>query len=93
MVERMKPHRVWFYRPSWYWHGWSTLLPIYRGHDEFARWTVVLGWTITGRVVIALRRCGDAECEADRRDSLMDMDENALGVTYDTVEDFLASLP
>lgn len=57
--------RFWFYRPQWYWHGWSTLLPIYRGHDEFARWTLVVGWTITGRVVIALGGCGNPECEAD----------------------------
>ena len=60
------PRRIWFYRPSWFWFGWATLLPIYRGHDEWARWTLVLGWTITGRVVIALNRCGHAECEYDR---------------------------
>lgn len=62
--------RAWFYRPQWYWHGWKTLLPIYRGHDEYARWTVVLGWTVTGRVVVALWDCGDPECHKDREENL-----------------------
>lgn len=48
------PHRVWFYRPQWHWYGWRTLIPFYRGGDEHDRWTVMLGWTLTGRVVIAL---------------------------------------
>jgi hypothetical protein len=54
MSER-KP-RVWLYHPEWYWHGWSTLWPVRYGSDEWGRWTVMLGWTITGRVVIALWR-------------------------------------
>lgn len=49
----MRP-RIWFYRPQWYWHGWSTLLPVHRGNDEWDRWTLMFGWTITERVVIAL---------------------------------------
>ena len=61
----MSDPRIWFYRPQWYWHGWKTLLPIYRGHDEYARWTLVLGWTITGRIVIALGYCGHKECIFD----------------------------
>jgi len=55
-------NRIWFWRPQWHWFGWTTLLPIQRGHDEYARWTVVLGWTITGRAIIALWGCGDPEC-------------------------------
>lgn len=62
---RRKPPRVWFYRPQLYWYGWLTLLPVHRGHDEFARWTVSLGWTITGRVVVAVRNCKNPECQAD----------------------------
>lgn len=57
--------RIWFYRPSLYWHGLSTLSPVYRGHDEHARWTLMLGWTVTGRIVIALWGCGNPECIAD----------------------------
>ena len=56
---------IWFWKPQWYWHGWRTLIPVYYGHDQYARWTVMLGWTITGRAIIALWGCGDPECEAD----------------------------
>ena len=49
-----KRPRIWFYHPEWYWHGWSTLLPVHRGGDEWNRWTLMFGWTITGRVVVAL---------------------------------------
>lgn len=62
---RLREHpqdNVWFWRPSWYWFGWGTLLPITRGHDEYSRETIVLGWTVTGRVIIALGYCGDTEC-------------------------------
>jgi hypothetical protein len=49
--------RVWFWKPSWYWHGWKTLVPFFTGGDEFDWHTVCLGWTITGRVIIATRPC------------------------------------
>jgi len=58
--------RVWFYRPQWYWHGWRTLVPFYRGGDEWDWHTVVLGWTVTGRVVIATGRCFQAGRCAER---------------------------
>lgn len=54
--------RVWFYKPSFYWFGWSTLVPVSFGHDEYSRNTMMLGWTVTGRIVVALGYCGDAEC-------------------------------
>jgi hypothetical protein len=54
--------RVWFWKPQWRWFGWATLLPFYRGHDEYSRETIVIGWTITGRVIIATHYCGDIEC-------------------------------
>lgn len=50
--------RIWFYWPSWWWHGWSTLLPIQFGGDEYGRRTLMLGWTITGRVIVAISRVG-----------------------------------
>jgi hypothetical protein len=57
--------RAWFWKPSWYWYGWTTLIPFVYGHDEYARRTIMLGWTVTGRVIIALWPCGDRECEED----------------------------
>jgi hypothetical protein len=56
-VRRPLRERVWFWRPEWYWFGWQTLLPFYKGGDEWDWHTIVLGWTITGRVIIATRRC------------------------------------
>lgn len=50
--------KVWFWAPAWYWHGPSTLLPIGFGGDEWGRRVLVLGWTITGRVLIAVSRPG-----------------------------------
>lgn len=57
--------RVWFWKPQWHWFGWKTLIPVYYGHDEYARQTIMLGWTVTGRVIIALWGCGNPECEDD----------------------------
>lgn len=57
--------RIWFWKPQWHWFGWRTLVPAHYGHDEYARRTILLGWTITGRVIIALWNCGDEECELD----------------------------
>lgn len=60
--------KVWFWRPSWYWFGWGTLVPIYVGHDDFARRTLLLGWSVTGRVIIALWPCGEKDCYDDTLD-------------------------
>lgn len=57
--------RVWFYKPEWYWGGWRRLFPVWTSHDEYSRETLVLGWDITGQVIIATRYCGDADCYAD----------------------------
>lgn len=62
--------RVWFWKPQLYWFGWSTLVPFQIGHDEYARRTLLLGWTITGRAIIALWDCGDDEC---KRDAMRDL--------------------
>ena len=61
-----KPRRVWFVRPSWYWYGWKTLLPIIFGTDEYNRHTIEIGWTITGRIGIATwsRPCWHVDREA-----------------------------
>ena len=58
--------RIWFWGPQWYWHGWKTLVPFYMGEDEYGRRTLMLGWTVTGRVIIALWECRDPECVAFR---------------------------
>lgn len=50
--------RIWFWAPSWYWHGWSTLLPVHMGGDEYGRRTLMLGWTVTGRMIVAVSRPG-----------------------------------
>lgn len=64
--------RVWFYRPQWWWSGWS---PIRTGHDEFARKNVVIGWGVTGQVVITTGPCGDEECVRDRDKMLAELGE------------------
>ena len=62
---------IWFWKPCWYWHGLSTLVPFLYGHDEYARRTIMLGWTITGRVIIALWGCGSAECQQESARAIM----------------------
>lgn len=57
--------RVWFWKPQWYWFGWKTLIPFLYGHDQYARRTLLFGWTITGRVIIAVWGCGNPVCEQD----------------------------
>lgn len=58
-----KPKRFWFYRPQLHWHGWKTLLPMGRGSDEWCRYTIIIGWTITGRIIIPLSACkGCSDC-------------------------------
>ena len=63
--------RVWFWKPQWYWFGWRTLIPFLYGHDQYARRTLLFGWTITGRVIIAVWGCGDAECEQESARAIM----------------------
>jgi hypothetical protein len=68
--------RIWFYSPQLYWHGWSTLLPVASGHDDYARKTVMLGWTLTGRMIIALGDCGQPECRDDAIEYLNDLEKS-----------------
>lgn len=56
-LRRPLRERVWFWKPEWYWYGWRTLIPFYRGGDEWDWHTICLGWTVTGRIIIATRRC------------------------------------
>lgn len=65
LTAERKSERVWFYPPEMYWHGISTLSPVAIGHDDYARNTLMLGWTITGRIIIALGDCGNDECRDD----------------------------
>lgn len=78
-------HRVWAYRPEWYWWGWSTLLPINLSHDELARRTLMLGWTLTGRVVIALWPCNELWCWLDARKDLLE--QKALKDRFEFLRD------
>lgn len=70
LIVEQSDNRVWFWKPSWHWFGWETLLPIGLGHDELARRTLVLGWTFTGRVIIPLGDCGSEDC---RREAIADI--------------------
>lgn len=79
-VRALPKSPVWFYRPAWYWFGWGTLLPVLFGHDDYARRTMVLGWTITGRMVVALNYCGRAECYEDALEWAGFMENEALSV-------------
>jgi hypothetical protein len=61
--------RIWFWGPQWYWFGWRTLIPFSQGGDEWDWHTIVLGWTITGRAIIATHRCrGTGKCAEDYRE-------------------------
>lgn len=42
-----------FYGPERHWYGWQTLIPFSTGGDEYGRKTLLIGWTITGRIVFA----------------------------------------
>lgn len=60
MKRRPWRARAWFYRPEWFWH---TGKPFWFGDDEYHWRTLVIGWTFTGRIIIALRPFTLAECE------------------------------
>lgn len=55
----------WFYKPSWYWYGWQTLLPITLGNDEYHRRDIVFGWTVTGRMIIPLWHFNEEKCDPE----------------------------
>lgn len=73
VLVREPKSRFWFYRPEWYFDGWS---PFYRGHDEYSRRTIMLGWPVTGRVVIAIGYCGDPGCYAESVAMIEDNEED-----------------
>ena len=73
--EARRGAHTWFYKPQWYWFGPRTLWPFQYGHDEFARRTLLFGWTITGRVIIALWDCGDEDCRHQAIEDLSFEDE------------------
>lgn len=56
-MRRPLRQRIWFWRPQLHWFGWDTLSPVHRGADEWDWHTIVIGWTITGRLIIATCRC------------------------------------
>ncbi|KQP63121.1 hypothetical protein [Nocardioides sp. Leaf285] len=64
IIDRSWRDRVWFWKPQWHWWGWRTLVPVFRGGDQHNWHTICLGWTITGRVIIATRPCpGTGRCD------------------------------
>ena len=75
LVLRQQNRKPWFWKPQWHWFGWKTLIPFNYGHDEYARRTLLLGWTVTGRAIFPLWYCGDKACF---RDAMVDLrDEGA----------------
>lgn len=58
--------RIWFWKPQLHWFGWRTLIPFQTGGDEFGYRTIVLGWTVTGRIIIAVQKCFCPECKNAR---------------------------
>ena len=60
--------RIWFNKPCIRnWYGWRTLLPFIWGNDEWHRRDLAIGWSQTGRIVIALwhfnlDKCDPEEC-------------------------------
>lgn len=65
LVIAQQDRSAWFWKPQWHWFGWATLLPFKIGHDEYARRTLILGWAITGRMILPLWDCGDATCHLE----------------------------
>lgn len=57
--------RIWFWKPQLHWFGWKTLAPFTYGHDQYARRVLCIGWTVTGRVLVAVWGCGDQSCEEE----------------------------
>ena len=65
-MRRPLHNRVWLSRPQWHWYGWRTAVPFYWGGDEYDWHCWVFGWTITGRVSLAVRPCpGTGKCAED----------------------------
>lgn len=81
LEEARKKYRIWFWKPQWYWFGPRTLVPFMIGHDEYARRTLLLGWTVTGRAIIPLWDCGDEQC---RKDALIYLQDEEWYETHGT---------
>ena len=83
---KMPSWKPWSIKPQWHWFGWSTLLPVTFGGDEYCRTTLVLGYTITGRIVIPLwshseASCGECPMETSEGTSCLD---EYLGLSKET---------
>ena len=68
--------RIWFWKPQMYFsYYWDQTLPVWKrlvrivnpigtGGDEYDWHTVVIGWTFTGRIIIATHPCrGTGKCK------------------------------
>lgn len=72
LIPESASRRFWFWKPEWHWHGWTTLLPFQIGGilgDEYGRRTCIIGWTITGRIIVVWSTCYCDECDASREQS------------------------
>lgn len=75
LLEVQRDRTPWFWKPQRYWFGRGTLLPFMVGHDEYARRTIVVGWTVTGRIIFPLWDCGDPVCRREAMQALLDEEE------------------
>lgn len=57
---------MWVYRPQWW---YQRLSPVWRSYDEYGRRTLVLGWCVTGQLVIAYRTCRCDFCDKMRAET------------------------
>lgn len=53
-VSTKRKPRLWFYKPTIWWYGWRTFVPVWLGGDEWGRRTLVIGWNFIGQLVIAI---------------------------------------
>lgn len=77
--------RIWFWKPetnfAYYWDRTLSIpkrllriaVPVFRGGDEYDWHTICVGWTFTGRVIVATRRCNArGRCKGMERDLVPD---------------------
>lgn len=69
-VKRPLRSRIWFRRPTWYFSTWR---PMWTGGDEYDWHTLVIGWNVTGQIIMATRRCpGTGKCAELGPDQMLD---------------------
>lgn len=75
--ERRIRSRIWGYKPQWYFQRFS---PTWLSSDEYGRRTFVIGWCVTGQLVIAFCTCFCEYCDESRRQTFQfDKEEQVMG--------------